>query len=237
MHRLFSLVFALAVAISFANVIVPKTCIPSGYYHKPEPSNETSANFTGACATWKSHSCCTTQTAQLIDARGDRDLYDFHWDDCDTISPACEYYLKAESCFYECSPDLGPYSAGGGKIRHVPICADYCDAWFEACRSIKLCAANWLEDFVQEKNGTRYHCVNRTQAACRTFEQTYTNGKGLCEIMWGQSFRYETSTSATCFRMDSATSASSSGCVVTATRAFTAVTAILQLFCLVIYCF
>ena len=52
-------------------------------------------------------------------------------------------------CYYECSPDLGPYTKPGFDgfpfLDSIPICADFCDAWFEACRNEFTCAENWLD--------------------------------------------------------------------------------------------
>ena len=34
-----------------------------------------------------------------------------------------------------------------GYIKDVPVCAEYCDAWFQACKDDLTCVENWLEDF------------------------------------------------------------------------------------------
>eukprot|EP00118_Oscarella_pearsei_P027755 m.311330 g.311330 ORF g.311330 m.311330 type:complete len:229 (+) comp65426_c0_seq1:27-713(+) len=198
-----------------------KTCI-GGYHHKAVPSPETNASFAGACGPYKANSCCTTSTAVLIEARGDKDLYNFHWDDCGVIPAACETYLKAESCFYECSPNLGSYLSGKGSISRVPICSRFCDGWFDACKDVRLCAANWITDFVVDNATGRYHCLNRT--VCRTFADVYKNGKGVCEIMWGKSFYYEGNASAVCYEMDTPKPETpTSGCIAFGVTRFFAV--------------
>ncbi|XP_062516842.1 riboflavin-binding protein-like [Corticium candelabrum] len=185
--RLLAELVVVVVVLRHAQGDASLQCV-SGPFHKPSPSKEVDIGANTACGEYVSLSCCPANVSDAIDRQGDRELYNFHWDDCGTIPDACEQYLKAESCFFECDPYLGPWKGKwDGTLNKVPICASYCDQWFEACKDVRLCAANWITDF--EKNSTtgRYHCINDT---CQTFTQFYQNGKGLCEIMWGDSFQY-----------------------------------------------
>ena len=167
------------------------TCT-AGAHHKSVPSPEADIQPTTSCGQYSGLSCCTAATAHSIDQQGDRDLYNFHWDDCGDVPHDCQKYLKAESCFFECDPYLGPWKGQWeGSLSGVPICASYCDDWFEACKNVPLCAANWIDDFVENVTTGRYHCTNQT---CHTFATLYGNGKGLCETMWGSSFRYASDT-------------------------------------------
>ena len=74
-----------------------------------------------------------------------------------------------------------------GYIQHVPVCASYCDRWFEACKNDFTCVENWLVDFDFAENGNN-SCPANSQ--CVTFEQMYGNGSGLCNRMWGNAFFY-----------------------------------------------
>lgn len=74
-----------------------------------------------------------------------------------------------------------------GYIQHVPVCASYCDDWFEACQDDLTCVENWLEDFDFAINGDNSCPANST---CVTFREMYGNAEGLCNRMWGNAFYY-----------------------------------------------
>ena len=80
-----------------------------------------------------------------------------------------------------------------GYIANVPVCAEYCDAWFEACRNDMTCVEDWLNDYNYEYGNNT--CPNGSM--CVTFEEMYRNGEGLCNRMWGDAFFYETSDNCT----------------------------------------
>ena len=87
---------------------------------------------------------------------------------------------------------LGYFEIGTtGYIQGVPVCASYCDAWFEACRNDFTCVDNWLEDFDFALDGVN-SCPGPGNSTCVTFEQMYGNGTGLCNRMWGEAFFYST---------------------------------------------
>lgn len=164
------------------------TCV-AGPHHKKVPSAEVNIPEGTACHSFADLSCCTAKTADSVHREGDSELYKFHWDHCGAIPEACHRYLKAESCFFECDPYLGPWKGeGNGSLLAVPICGSYCDEWFEACKNVPLCAGNWLTDFVFNNASGFYDCSNQI---CHTFATWYRNGTGLCETMWGDSFLYD----------------------------------------------
>ena len=76
-----------------------------------------------------------------------------------------------------------------GYISNVPVCASYCNRWFEACRDDFTCVEDWLADFDYAVDGANSCPAN---ASCVTFEETYGNGEGLCNRMWGSAFVYST---------------------------------------------
>ena len=78
-----------------------------------------------------------------------------------------------------------------GYIQNVPVCASYCDAWFEACKNDLTCVEDWLADFDYALDGVNSCPANST---CLTFEQMYGNAEGLCNRMWGEAFVYSTDT-------------------------------------------
>ena len=101
-------------------------------------------------------------------------------------------HSQDEECFYQCEPMLGYFEIGTtGNIQNVPVCASYCDAWFEACKDDLTCAKNWLLDFDKDANGTN---ICRLNSNCVTFQEMYGNSEGLCNQMWGVAFYYSNDT-------------------------------------------
>ena len=100
--------------------------------------------------------------------------------------------LQDEECFYQCEPMLVYFQIGTtGYIKNVPVCADYCNAWFEACKDDLTCVENWLEDFDFAENGNNSCPAN---SSCVTFSEMYGSGQGICNKMWGVAFYYSTDT-------------------------------------------
>ena len=98
--------------------------------------------------------------------------------------------MQDEECFYQCEPMLGYFQIGTtGHIQNVPVCADYCDAWFDACKDDLTCVENWLEHLVvmhvTDGHGNNSCPANST---CTMFRERYENGEGLCNKMWGKAF-------------------------------------------------
>ncbi|KAK6484406.1 riboflavin-binding protein-like [Huso huso] len=120
-----------------------------------------------------------------------------HWDRCGKLSEKCEVFMKKIECFYQCSPHaahwINPnYTVG---ILLAPLCLNFCDNWFEACKDDLTCARNWLTDFDWNYDGN--HCRN----SCVPYSQMYKNGRDLCQSMWGQSFTVSESP-CRCLRLD-----------------------------------
>ena len=59
------------------------------------------------CSPWAKRSCCTEETAQGIGF--DRTWLNFDWHHCSALSPECTQHFIKDLCFYECSPNVGPY--------------------------------------------------------------------------------------------------------------------------------
>jgi hypothetical protein len=72
--------------------------------HKLEPSVEDSLK--GECKRWKSLSCCSATTTDIIHAENNY-WADFNYDHCYRLSPKCRRRFRQELCFYECDPYLG----------------------------------------------------------------------------------------------------------------------------------
>ena len=179
----------LTVDIIHGDLSEVKPCLP-GPFHKHYPSPETK-EFP-ECHAFAENSCCQFHIADEIHKHGASNLYEgYHWDQCGPLSERCRTFIADEECFYQCEPSLSyfedPAYPDKGYVKGVPICASYCNAWFDACRSDKTCVVDWLNDFNYTES--EYHCPS--DSVCKTFEEVYKNGKGLCDSMWGTAFTFE----------------------------------------------
>lgn len=60
------------------------------------------------CAPWKDNACCTANTSS--EAHQDNSyLYNFNFNHCGDMTPKCMKHFIQDTCFYECSPHLGPW--------------------------------------------------------------------------------------------------------------------------------
>lgn len=114
---------------------------------------------------------------------------------CGKLSDKCEKFFVEEGCFYECDKNMGKWrkhtdckdSVGednGWQIEGMPIKASYCNDWYEACKEDKFCEG-------PTKNFFELPTCNTT-TSCKRFGDIYKDGKDVCEVMWGGSFKYET---------------------------------------------
>ena len=83
----------------------------------------------------------------------------------------CERFLLDEECFYQCEPRLYRWHVANGTIKNVPICGDFCNAWYEACKDDETCVENWVTGF--NYSGSMYSCPKNS--VCRTFAQVSRN--------------------------------------------------------------
>ena len=75
--------------------------------------------------------------------------------------------MKNEECFWSCEPNLIKWHVEGGAVQSVPICASYCDKWFDACKNDMTCAQDWLSGF--NTSSSAYTCPKAS--TCRTFSE------------------------------------------------------------------
>lgn len=91
-----------------------------------------------------------------------------------------------EQCFYDCEPMLDYFQVRDTPgILNVPVCASYCDDWFDACRNDLTCVENWLATV---DRGVPNSCP--PDSPCITFEAMFQNGKGICDKMWKPAIIY-----------------------------------------------
>jgi len=177
--------------------------------HKTTPSKEI-IDFVGSCKPWTDYSCCTKNTSEKIHADGLLSLYKMVLDQCPTIKPMsekCKQHFKHDTCFYECSPNLGPWIARDRVSKYtrrerfidIPLCADDCDQWFQDCKDDYTCSGNWGDSssWNWKKRGSPEMCTQ----PCKTFSEYYKNPKTFCEKIFDRSFAYGSNNRSECMQL------------------------------------
>ncbi|XP_059472793.1 folate receptor beta-like [Neocloeon triangulifer] len=162
-------------------------CIDS-INHKPEPGVE--AILGGQCAPWKNRSCCSHENQDKLH---ELKLYNFDFEHCSQkLSPKCRKHFIQDLCFYECSPNTGPWIVSGIKMKirkerfyKVPLCQSDCEFWYDACQDDLTCIRNWIRDF-EWKSG-KNNCP-LTSPGCKKFKHIWETAKDFCEEIWDHSW-------------------------------------------------
>ena len=194
--KVFALVAAL-LFISCANAHNGQKCLEGGK-HKAAPSAE-SGNFT-ACSAYKNKSCCAAEFTKQLASPVTR-IGNFSWTPCGNLTKRCEAFMVKVECFYRCSPNAAFWSKPtvANAFSKAPLCSDFCDSWFDACKDDLTCAKNWLADF----NFATSPSSCKANTTCDKMSAVYTNAEGLCNNIWGESFVYKKSQKANdCLKLD-----------------------------------
>ena len=83
------------------------------------------------------------------------------------------------------------HNKNSGELMSVPVCADYCDAWFEACKDDLTCVENYVEMGFHNLS-IDYTSSCPQNSTCRTYRVVYRDGRGLCNKIWGSEYAYST---------------------------------------------
>ncbi|EDL78457.1 rCG31683, isoform CRA_a [Rattus norvegicus] len=158
-------------------------------HHKQEPGPEDKLYF--ECMPWKDNACCTRDTSW--EAHLDEPLlFNFSMTHCGLLTPLCHKHFIQAICFYECSPNLGPWiqpvvpnRQEEQRLWDVPLCLEDCEEWWKDCRTSHTCKADWLHGWVwdQGKNGCPAH------APCLPFSDYFPTPADLCEKIWNNTFK------------------------------------------------
>ncbi|KAL9969929.1 hypothetical protein ACROYT_G022213 [Oculina patagonica] len=178
------LIFTSALVVSTECLERQDKCLP-GEKHKEAPSAEESMS---ACQAYKSDSCCTSDFTKQLASYPIRKIGNFSWTPCNkTLSRKCQAFMVDVECFYRCSHNaiFWKNPQYQSAMLKAPICASFCDGWFEACKEDLTCAKNWATGF----NWTSG--INTCKQPCGNFSDYYTSGKDLCESIWGTTFVYK----------------------------------------------
>ncbi|XP_072256336.1 folate receptor alpha-like [Pyxicephalus adspersus] len=162
-----------------------------GKHQKQEPGPEDALH--SLCTPWKDKSCCTANVSQA--AHEDQSyLYNFDWNHCGVMSEKCKQHFIRDTCFYECSPNLGPWiqvvdqSWRKERILDVPLCKEDCDTWYDDCSNDYTCMENWHVGW----NWTTGKNKCPIGKPCRKFTDVYPSAKDFCEKVWSNSYKYST---------------------------------------------
>ncbi|XP_053312579.1 folate receptor alpha-like [Spea bombifrons] len=162
-------------------------------HHKSEPGPEDALH--GQCTPWKEKSCCTVNVSE--EAHNDQSyLYNFNWNHCGAMSPECKKHFIQDTCFYECSPNLGPWiqqvDSGWRKERivDVPLCKEDCETWFDDCKMDHTCMTNWHKGWNWTTGANQ--CPLGTQ--CKKIGEVFKTAKDFCENIWSNSYKHTTYT-------------------------------------------
>ena len=145
------------------------------------------------CAPWARRSCCTNETVQKIEQDGVLTLYNMKWNHCErNLSQDCRDWFVKDTCFYECSPNIGPFivvdrrskKTRKERVINIPLCASDCDAWFAACKEDLTCSDNWGKNWKWTKQGNQ--CIKE----CKTFSEHFQDSKNFCNNIFDRTFKY-----------------------------------------------
>ncbi|TKC35931.1 hypothetical protein EI555_003966 [Monodon monoceros] len=157
-------------------------------HHKIKPGPEDKLH--DQCIPWKKNACCSAKVSQELH-RDTSSLYNFNWEHCGKMKPACKRHFIQDNCLYECSPNLGPWiqevnqSWRKERFLNVPLCKEDCQSWWEDCRTSYTCKTNWQKGW----NWTSGSNKCPTGTTCGTFEFYFPTPAALCEGLWSNSYK------------------------------------------------
>uniref|UniRef100_A0A8C5Q4C5 Folate receptor-like domain-containing protein n=1 Tax=Leptobrachium leishanense TaxID=445787 RepID=A0A8C5Q4C5_9ANUR len=164
-------------------------CLSNGKQQKLSPSVEPGLR---KCQQYSSNACCSSDHFHA------EPVSPFPWDQCGPLSSRCEAQISKVECMYLCSPDIAawhnPESNSG--IKELPLCSEFCDQWFEACKDDLICSgnhaanANCSQDCISYRQGTQelWQCRRRPNLSCSPLPFNIANrsvaqlGKGREQI-------------------------------------------------------
>ncbi|KAG9335265.1 hypothetical protein JZ751_005445 [Albula glossodonta] len=169
-------------------------------HHKDTPGPE--GLLYKQCSPWKSNACCKANTTEEAH-KDDSYLYNFNWNHCGIMTNSCKQHFIQDTCFYECSPHLGPWiqpvdqSWRKERILDVPLCKEDCEKWWNDCKNDFTCKENWHTGWDWNRN----RCPQG--AMCKKFTDIFPTPQSMCEKIWSNSYKYTTYTrdSGKCMQM------------------------------------
>lgn len=162
------------------------TCL-DGKHHKLKPGPE--GTLFKQCAPWKKRSCCRENSTRKMHTE---DWYNFSWHHCARLSPQCQSYFIQDLCFYECTPNGGPWIVQDNQMKirneryfNLPLCSDECNNWWNSCQDDSTCIENWTRGF-DWSTGTNTCPKN---SSCKKFKEIFKSSTEFCEKVWDHSWK------------------------------------------------
>lgn len=169
-------------------------CLDSDH-HKEQPGPE--AELFNVCSPWKGRSCCTKNTSYEAHTEGDDNTYGFVFSHCSSkqqMSDKCKRHFIEDNCFYECSPNVGPWIVNEGnsyrdqRYRDVPLCSNTCLSWWEDCKEDYTCKENWSTGW-DWSTGKNVCPAPAGEGACKKFKEIFPTSTELCEKIYPGDFK------------------------------------------------
>uniref|UniRef100_A0A5G2QLX9 Folate receptor 2 (fetal) n=3 Tax=Sus scrofa TaxID=9823 RepID=A0A5G2QLX9_PIG len=158
-------------------------------HHKVEPGPEDELH--DQCVPWKKNACCSARVSHELH-RDKSSLYNFSWEHCGRMEPACKRHFIQNNCLYECSPNLGPWFQEVNqkwrkeRFLNVPLCKEDCLDWWEDCRTSYTCKSSWHKGWNWSSGSNQ--CPTGT--TCDTFESFFPTPAALCEGIWNHDYKF-----------------------------------------------
>ncbi|XP_064610026.1 folate receptor alpha-like [Liolophura sinensis] len=169
---------------------------------KSKPSPE--PGLQGVCSPWKENSCCDAKIARDVEYNATWMDFDFNHCPGKTLSPQCEKYFKLDLCFYECSPNKGPWikkvdqTFRKERFIGVPLCESDCLSWWEACKDAYTCLSRWDKGFDWSEGQNKCPAGNE----CRKFTEVFQNSVDFCQNLWGGSWKVVSDMAEECVKIE-----------------------------------
>ncbi|XP_013420318.1 folate receptor gamma [Lingula anatina] len=156
--------------------------------HKSKPGPEDSLH--AECTPWKNRACCHKKTTEELHQNAT--WYKFTWGHCEPLSDMCKRYFVRDLCFYECSPNVGPWLVQESRtwrkerMYHAPLCETDCNTWYNECKNEKTCLDNWSNGGFNFSSGVN---TCPTGKPCKPFHEIFGNATNFCETIWDGSWK------------------------------------------------
>ncbi|KAM5245956.1 sperm-egg fusion protein Juno [Ctenodactylus gundi] len=166
----------------------PLNVCMSTEHHKRQPGPEDKLFL--ECTPWKDNACCTASTSWEAHLEVSV-LHNFSLVHCGLLTPSCQKHFIQATCFYHCSPNLGPWiqlvdpRGPGERVLAVPLCREDCEQWWADCSSSYTCKSNWQGGWHWSRGESR--CPSG--ALCHPFPHYFPTPADLCEKIWDNSFK------------------------------------------------
>nr|XP_039264761.1 folate receptor gamma-like [Styela clava] len=171
-----------------------------GKHHLHEPTSE---KLYGLCQPWEANACCSNETA-YHSQKTFSFLYNLNLSHCGEMSQKCLRRFYISHCFYECTPNVGPWiksvrsSIRNERFFHVPLCKSDCDAWWDDCKDDLTCVDSFATGFVWHNNTN--HCPVNNK--CQSFKKWFHNSTNFCQTIYPDDFIVIQNSTVPCMKLE-----------------------------------